>query len=167
MDSEGDKETGSNKPEGSADEKQPTPQGDITTKLIFYTVMNGYYEAFLLYITFIRTITCIIAGSQFDWLNWFYWSVWWQQYSYWAMFQQHSHQYGYPGMGPPPTTETNSGINAPQNSVPNQPFPYPRNLYGNVGPVHGGGGGGVHQPMRVNDGSIFVRLRVITGMLMR
>lgn len=129
MDSEGDKETGSNKPEGSADEKQPTPQ----------------------------------AGSQFDWLNWFYWSVWWQQYSYWAMFQQHSHQYGYPGMGPPPTTETNSGINAPQNSVPNQPFPYPRNLYGNVGPVHGAGGGGVHQPMRVNDGSIFVRLRVITG----
>ena len=31
-----------------------------------------------------------LTGSQyyqFDWLNWLYWNMWWQQYSYWAWSQ--------------------------------------------------------------------------------
>ena len=29
---------------------------------------------------------------QFDWLNWFYWNMWWQQYSYWMWTQSLSQQ---------------------------------------------------------------------------
>lgn len=44
---------------------------------------------------------CDIGGQyQFDFLNWFYWSIWWQQY--WASLQA-SQLYGCPGGGLPGT----------------------------------------------------------------
>ena len=32
----------------------------------------------------------------FDWLNWFYWNMWWQQYSYWAWSQNQSNSLNQP-----------------------------------------------------------------------
>lgn len=48
---------------------------------------------------------------QFDFLNWYYWSLWWQQYSYW-LWQLQTPQFtpegNWLGPSPHPNTDTNS-----------------------------------------------------------
>ena len=69
----------------------------------------------------------IIIGHQFDFLNWFYWSLWWQQYSYnWAVYQQQQSTMGYPtpnlqtsssgdtGTGPSQTDGNGTGMRPEQ-----------------------------------------------------
>ncbi len=72
-------------------------------------------------------------GPQFDLLNWFYWNLWWQQYSFWSgvhheSFSQHwngASGMRIPGMGtglsPPTAMPTpNIGMNSftpPQNTL--------------------------------------------------
>ena len=50
------------------------------------------------------------TGYQFDFLNWFYWSLWWQQYSYnWAMCQQQN-MMGYPNVNVPTSAPGNGNV---------------------------------------------------------
>lgn len=56
------------------------------------------------------------TGYQFDFINWFYWSLWWQQYSYnWAMYQQQQAMMGYqPTAANMPSPESGSGSGQPE-----------------------------------------------------
>lgn len=60
--------------------------------------------------TFERYWNYCVLGPQFDLLNWFYWNLWWQQYSFWNSVHHESfnqHWNGTPGIGTghqPPTT---------------------------------------------------------------
>ena len=43
----------------------------------------------------------IHSGQQFDFLNWLYWNLWWQQYTYWNMVHSQSFSQNQNGTQPP------------------------------------------------------------------
>ncbi len=125
--------------------------------------------------------------QQFDFLNWYYWSLWWQQYSYWLWHLQSSTHF--PQGGPtvqPGNSVGGSGVNDTpgsgsgshdqqlpdyqqqwmqhQNQYPGVPmYPIP---HGQPVQPQGGDGQGAGyvapQPMQQQQG-FFLRVRVITG----
>ncbi len=67
-------------------------------------------------------IYIVNTGNQFDVVNWLYWNLWWQQYSFWNSVHHQSfnqHLNGAPGIGTgqqppsmaPPPLNMNIGMN--------------------------------------------------------
>ena len=62
---------------------------DTPVMVFIYMYMIQKFITSVAVIRHMQTVPFSLPGYQFNFLNWFYWNLWWQQYSYnWAMYHQ-------------------------------------------------------------------------------
>lgn len=127
--------------------------------------------------TYVYVSFCDLVGYQFDFLNWFYWNLWWQHYSYWSMMLQCPQMMGPtapmgfnppqftgpPGMGVGPETGSGSN-NTTQQQQWNNNQPVWNGMYAPPIPhPNAPGQFQYQQPQQPGIGIGQIHIRIITG----